>query len=119
MFFSTAMPSPEIKSLKRTYIGTNYNIGSNIAKNFVVNYVFLSIIPILSKILVVLADEKESMLSRPTTFPERLRQRTISTCCTSHQQSEDGYDSSLVDTDEFVNNYVSLSELKDYNLVAR
>ena len=74
---------------------------------------------IWSIILVVLADEKESMLSRPTTFPERLRQRTISTCCTSHQQSEDGYDSSLVDTDEFVNNYVSLSELKDYNLVAR
>ena len=27
MDLSTAMPSPEIKSLKRAYIGTKYNIG--------------------------------------------------------------------------------------------
>ena len=67
-----------------------------------------------------MADEKDTFLSRPTTFPEQLRQRATSTCCPSGQMSEiDSCDRSLVDTEEFENNYVSLSELKEYHLVAR
>ena len=72
---------------------------------------------IFSILGVVMADENERFLSRPTTFPERLRERATSSCCPSRHVSE--CDTSLVDTEEFVNNYVSLSELKDYNLVAR
>ena len=38
-------------------------------------------------------------------------------CCSHH--AEDDCDAELVDTEEFDNNYVSLSELKEHSLVAR
>ena len=83
----------------------------NIEKNNIIIYLWSNI--------VVMGDETEGCLSRPTTLPERLRQRAASTCCTSRQMSESSCDTALVDTEEFVNNYVSLSELKDYNLINR
>ena len=39
--------------------------------------------------------------------------------CCSHHAAEDDLDAELVDTEEFDNNYVSLSELKEHSLVAR
>ena len=65
----------------------------------------------------MLGDEKEACIPRPAHL-DILRQRSMSSCCAGQQQDET-CDTALVDTEEFINNYVSLSELKEYNLIAR
>ena len=62
-------------------------------------------------------EETESCIQkRPTHLPS-LRIRSMPSCCSHH--AEDDCDAELVDTEEFDNNYVSLSELKEHSLVAR
>ena len=64
-----------------------------------------------------MGDEREKYIQRPKYLPN-LRQRSMSNCGTGHAADEQ-CDTPLVTVDEFENNYVSLSNLKEYNLIAR
>ena len=63
------------------------------------------------------AEARESKLQRPTILPN-IRQRAISSSY-SDPVAEDICDVEILKEDEFESNYVSLSEIKEYNLIAR